>query len=85
MRLAIPVPAVLAGELIAFWRDIFGDLPDVPPEVLLGDEAHDNDNVLFIRRCADRLAGTCLLTVPTASATVGGFGEVATQRLEIHT
>ena len=79
MRLEIPVPAVLAGELIAFWRDLFGDLPDVPPEVLLGDEAHDNDNVLFIRRRADRLAGTCLLTIPTASAAVGSFGEVATR------
>ena len=79
MRLEIPLAEDLADELMGFWHRIFGDNPDLPRSVLIGEESEHNGNVLYMDRRGDTLAGTCLTTRPAALPGLGAFGEVATE------
>ena len=78
-----PIAAALAGELRAFWDDIFEysdeHQPDVPPEAYLGSETDHNRLTAYLERRAETLAGTCAITVPKTHPVLGGFGEVATR------
>ena len=78
MKIDIPVDPNLADELLGFWRHIFGDLPDVDPGALVGDDAEHNRYYLYVTRRGDRLAGTCMTTHSEKVPSLGGFGEVAT-------
>ena len=83
MRVEAPIPAALAGELRAYWDDIFEysaeHPPDVPPDAYLGGETDHNRLTVYLERWAETLAGTCALTVSKRMPRLGGFGEVATR------
>ena len=83
VRVEAPIAAALAGELRAFWDDIFEysdeHPPDVPPEAYLGSETDHNRLTVYLERQAETLAGTCAITVPKTHPILGGFGEVATR------
>ena len=83
MRVEAPIPAALAGELRAFWDDIFEysaeHPPDVPPDAYLGSETDHHRLSVYLERRAEALAGTCAITVPKMHPILGGFGEVATR------
>ena len=83
MRVEAPIAAALAGELRAFWDDIFEysaeHPPDVPPDAYLGSETDHNRLSVYLERPADTLAGTCAITVAKKHPILGGFGEVATR------
>lgn len=78
MKIVIPVDPGLADELLGFWREIFGDLPDVDPAALAGHDAEHNRYYLYVTRNGERLAGTCMATHSKKAPSLGGFGEVAT-------
>ena len=78
MRLEVPVPESLSNELTSFWTEVFGAPDEDLSPVLAGEELAHNADTIYLRRRGERLAGTCLLTVPKALPTLGGFGEVAT-------
>ena len=83
MRVEAPIPRAMAGDLRAFWDDIFEysaeHPPDVPPDAYLGHEADHNRLTVYLERRAGMLAGTCALTVSRRMPRLGGFGEVATR------
>ena len=78
MGTEIPVDDGLVDELMLFWQGIFGYSPDVTRGVILGEERHDNRNVLYLTRRGEQLAGTCMTTTSVRVPMLGGFGEVAT-------
>lgn len=78
MKIDIPVDLELANELLGFWREIFGDLPDVDPAALAGHDAGHNRYYLYVARNGERVAGTCMTTHSEKAPSLGGFGEVAT-------
>ncbi len=79
MKIEAPLEPELTRELFEFWASIFGEPPDdLPPDVFLGAEVEQNDNVVYLVRREGRLAGTCALTVSRSAPGLGGFGEVAT-------
>ena len=83
MRIEAPIATAPAGELRAFWDDIFeySDVhpPDVAPEAYSGSETDYNRLTVYLERRAGALAGTCALTVSKGMPRLGGFGEVATR------
>ena len=78
MRFEVPLEPGLTRELFDFWISIFGEPMDLPPEVFLGAELEQNDNVVYVARREGQLAGTCGMTVSRQVPGLGGFGEVAT-------
>ncbi len=79
-RYEIPIQQDLAGELFAFWEEIFGPGdPDIPIGVFLGDEVDHNRLVTYLERDGDTLTGTCGITISRANSRLAGFGEVATR------
>ena len=78
-----PIAAAVAGELRAFWDDIFEysdeHPPDVSPDAYLGSETDHNRLTVYLERRAETPAGTCAITVPKTHPILGGFGEVATR------
>ncbi len=78
MRLEAPLEPGLTRELFEFWISIFGEPMDLPPEIFLGAELEQNDNVVYVARREGRLAGTCGMTISRQVPGLGGFGEVAT-------
>ena len=77
-KLRIPIDEGLNDRLQAFWRDIFGDAPDIEPAVLLGSESSHNTSDLYLVEQDGRAISTTLVTTCNALPEVGGFGEVAT-------
>ena len=78
MNTDVPLTEQLTQELMEFWTGIFGGPGDVKRGMLLGDELEHNRHTLYMERRADRLAGTCHLTISGRLPMLGGFGEVAT-------
>lgn len=77
-RLRIPIEEGLNDRLQAFWRDIFGDAPDIEPAVLRGSEAGHNTSDLYLVEEDGRAMSTTMVTTCNALPELGGFGEVAT-------
>ena len=77
-RLRIPIEEGLNDRLQAFWRDIFGDAPDIEPAVLLGSESGHNTSDLYLVEEDGRAISTTMVTTCNALPELGGFGEVAT-------
>ena len=78
-RIEAPVGEQAAWELVGFWEEIFGGrYRDAELRVLLGEEAKQNRNVVYLTRRDDRLAGTCHLVTPRRLPELGGVGEMAT-------
>ena len=78
MRFEAPLEPGLTQELFDFWISIFGEPMDLPPEVFLGSEVDQNDNIVYVARREGRLAGTCGMTMSRRVPGLGGYGEVAT-------
>ena len=78
MRFEAPLEPGLTQELFDFWISIFGEPMDLPPEVFLGSEVEQNDNIVYVARREGRLAGTCGMTMSRRVPGLGGYGEVAT-------
>ena len=78
MRFEAPLEPGLTRELFDFWISIFGEPMPLPPEVFLGAEFEQNDNIVYVARREGRLAGTCGMTMSRRVPGLGGFGEVAT-------
>ena len=78
MRFEAPLEPGLTQELFDFWIPIFGEPMDLPPEVFLGSEIEQNDNIVYVVRREGRLAGTCGMTMSRQVPGLGGYGEVAT-------
>ena len=78
VKLRIPIDGGLSDRLQAFWRDIFGDAPDIEPAVLLGSETGHNRSDLYLVEEGGRAISTTMVTTCNALPELGGFGEVAT-------
>ena len=78
VKLRIPIDGGLSDRLLAFWRDIFGDAPDIEPAVLLGSETCHNTSDLYMVEEGGRAISTTMVTTCNALPGLGGFGEVAT-------
>ena len=78
VKLRIPIDGGLNDRLQAFWRDIFGDAPDIEPAVLLGSETDHNTSDLYLVEEDGRAISTTMVTTCNALPELGGFGEVAT-------
>ena len=78
-----PISAAVAGELRAFWDEIFeyssAHPPDVPHDAYLGSDTEYNRLSVYLERQTGALAGTCAITVPKQHPILGGVGEVATR------
>ena len=77
-RLRIPIDEGLSDRLLALWREIFGDAPDIEPAVLLGSETSCNTSDLYLVEEDGRAISTTMVTTCNALPELGGFGEVAT-------
>ena len=77
-RLRVPIHESLNDRLQAFWREIFGDAPDIEPAVLLGSESSHNTSDLYLVEEDGRAISTTMVTTCNALPELGGFGEVAT-------
>lgn len=78
MRVEVPIKPALAQELLEFWADTFGDIPDLDPGALLGKDAGNNDYYLYVTQRDGRVGGSCMTTHSLSVPSIGGFGEVAT-------
>jgi len=78
MRVEVPIEPALAQELLGFWTDTFGDIPDLDPGALLGEDAGNNDYYLYVAKRDGRVGGSCMTTHSLSVPSIGGFGEVAT-------
>jgi len=78
VKLRIPIDGGLSDRLQAFWRDIFGDAPDIEPAVLMGSETDHNTSHLYLVEEDGRAISTTMVTTCNALPELGGFGEVAT-------
>ena len=78
MRVEVPIKPALAQELLVFWADTFGDIPDLDPGALLGEDAGNNDYYLYVTQRDGRVGGSCMTTHSLSVPSIGGFGEVAT-------
>ena len=78
VRLRIPIDEGLNDRLQAFWREIFGDAPDIEPAVFLGSETSHNTSDLLLVEEDGRAISTAMVTTCNALPELGGFGEVAT-------
>ena len=78
-RIEAPVGQQMAWDLAGFWEEIFGErYRDAELRVLLGEEAEQNTNVVYLTRRGDGLAGTGHLVTPRRLPELGGVGEIAT-------
>lgn len=77
-RMNVPLPEGLISELTAFWEEIFETSYDDFKSIFAGDETEDNEDILYLMREEENLAGTSHLTVGKAEPRLGGLGEVAT-------
>ena len=77
-RINVPLPEGLIPELTVFWEEIFGTSYEDFKPIFAGDEAEDNEDILYLMREGKDLAGTSHLTVGKAVPRLGGLGEVAT-------
>ena len=78
VRSRVPIDESLNDRLQAFWRDIFGDAPDIEPAVLLGSESSHNTSDLYLVEEDGQAISTTMVTTCNALPELGGFGEVAT-------
>ena len=79
-RYETPFRELLAQELFDFWAEIFGPIdPDIPIEVLLGEESEHNDHVVFVERDEDLVVSTCGITFSHADSRFAGISDVATR------
>lgn len=78
MRVEVPIKPALVQELLEFWADTFGDIPDLDPGALLGKDAGNNDYYLYVTQRDGRVGGSCMTTHSLSVPSIGGFGEVAT-------
>ena len=77
-RMNVPLPEGLIPELTAFWEEIFETSYEDFKPIFAGDETGDNEDILYLMRQGEVLAGTSHLTVGKAEPRLGGLGEVAT-------
>ena len=77
-RINAPLPEGLIPELTAFWEEIFETSYEGFKPIFGGDEIADNEDILYLMRQGEELAGTSHLTVGQAVPRLGGLGEVAT-------
>ena len=77
-RMNVPLPEGLIPELTAFWEEIFETSYEDFKPIFAGDETEDNEDILYLMRQGEDLAGTSHLTVGKAEPRLGGLGEVAT-------
>ena len=77
-RINAPLPEELIPELTAFWEEIFENSYEDFKPIFAGDETEDNEDILYLMREGEDLAGTSHLTVGKAEPRLGGLGEVAT-------
>ena len=77
-RINAPLPEGLIPELTAFWEEIFENSYEDFKPIFAGDEIEDNEDILYLMRQGEDLAGTSHLTVGKAVPRLGGLGEVAT-------
>ena len=77
-RINAPLPEELIPELTAFWEEIFENSYEDFKPIFAGDEIEDNEDILYLMRQGEDLAGTSHLTVGKAAPRLGGLGEVAT-------
>ena len=78
MRFEIPLSQELTDELFAFWSAIFGPIADITPDLFLGAELEHNQNVLFVERIENLIAGTCMVSSSKRLPGLATLGEVAT-------
>ena len=78
IKFRTPLPEELIPELTAFWEEIFGTSYEDFKSIFAGDETEDNEDILYLMRQDEDLAGTSHLTVGKAVPRLGGLGEVAT-------
>ncbi len=77
-RINVPLPEGLIPELTTFWEEIFETSYEDFKPIFAGDEIKDNEDILYLMRQGEDLAGTSHLTVSKAAPRLGGLGEVAT-------
>lgn len=77
LRYSPPLDAELIDELTRLWEQVFECSFSGLKPVLEGSEVEDNNDVVYVARDGDRVAGTCHLTVCKSDPRVGGVGEVA--------
>ncbi len=77
-RISVPLPEALIPELTAFWEEIFETSYEDFKPIFAGNEIEDNEDILYLMREEEDLAGTSHLTVGKAEPRLGGLGEVAT-------
>lgn len=77
-RINGPLPEGLIQELTVFWEEIFENSYEDFKPIFAGDETEDNEDILYLMRQGEDLAGTSHLTVGKAAPRLGGLGEVAT-------
>ena len=78
IKFRTPLPEGLIPELTAFWEEIFETSYEDFKSIFAGDEIEDNEDILYLMRQDEDLAGTSHLTVGKAVPRLGGLGEVAT-------
>ncbi len=79
MKIDPPLPEGLITELTEFWETIFETSYEGFRGIFAGNESADNDDIVYLMRQKEELAGTCHLTICKAEPLLGGLGEVATQ------
>ena len=77
-RLNVPLPEELIQELTVFWEEIFENSYEDFKPIFAGNEIEDNEDILYLMREDEELAGTSHLTVGKTVPQLGGLGEVAT-------
>ena len=77
-RLNVPLPEELIQELTVFWEEIFENSYEDFKPIFAGNEIEDNEDILYLTRQGEDVAGTSHLTVGKAVPRLGGLGEVAT-------
>ena len=79
MKIDAPLLEGLIPEMTAFWAEIFDTSYEGFKGILAGDETEDNEDIVYLLREKEDLAGTSHLTICKAEPLLGGLGEVATQ------
>ena len=77
-RINVPLPEGLIQELTVFWEEIFENSYEDFKPIFAGNEIEDNEDILYLMRQGEDVAGTSHLTVGKAAPRLGGLGEVAT-------
>ncbi len=77
-RINVPLPEGLIPELTLFWEEIFENSYEDFKPIFAGNEIEDNEDILYLTRQGEDVAGTSHLTVGKAVPRLGGLGEVAT-------